>query len=83
MTAKKIVKYLCTHLTIEQIVRFTARRTADAVYYSIPLFTDPKVALGLTAAVQISQVASKRFRRTNFDPVIIFEDSIDAVLEAY
>ena len=70
MAIRTALTSFVTSLTLEKIVRFAARRTADVVYYSIPVFSDTKI------------VATK-YKRVNFDPQVIFEDSVDAITDAY
>lgn len=70
-------------LTIEKVVRFTARRTADVIYYSVPVFSDPKITTLILVSHRVTKVVAKKYKRTNYDAQEIFEDSIDAVSDAY
>jgi hypothetical protein len=72
-----------TSLTIEKVVRFTARRSADLIYFSIPVFSDPKITTMVIVTHRVTKVVAKKYKRTNYDAQQIFEDSIDAISEAY
>ena len=82
-TLKNLVTSLATEKALESIIRFSARRTADIVYYSVPVFRDPRAIAAGIVVRKIVKHASKNYKRVDFDPRTIFEDSIDAVSEAY
>ena len=82
----KIVKKLTKILSLEAIIRLSARLTADILYYGVTharYIQDPRVLVGVTAVVQTSSQVAKKYKRTNLDPTSIFEDSIDAVIDAF
>ena len=83
MTIKIVITNFVASLTLEKLVRFAARRTADVVYYSMPVFTDPKISAAILITHRVTKVVATKYRRLDFDPQIIFEDSIDAIAEAY
>ena len=80
---KKFLAGIATEQALESIIRFSARRTADIVYYSMPVFRDPRVIATTIVVRKVVTHASKNYKRVDFDPRTIFEDSIDAVIDAY
>lgn len=83
MGIKTVLANVVTSLTLEKVVRFAARRTADVVYYSIPVFTDPKLGAAILVTHRVTKIVATKYKRINFDPQVIFEDSIDAITDAY
>lgn len=82
----KIIKKVTKIVSLEAIVRISARLTADIVYFGVAQSSrlkDPRIALGVTAVVKVSSKVAKKYKRTNFDPTSIFEDSIDSVTDAF
>lgn len=76
---------------IEVGVRLSARILAKTLYffykhYRLGHFKNPKIAIATTTLVVASKhvkVIAKKFKRFNVDPQVLFEQSIDAVTEAY
>lgn len=79
----KFVKKVTKILSLEAIVRLSARISADLVFYGVTHFKDPRIVIGVTAAVKTSDVVAKKFKRTKFDSTSIFDDSMDAVIDAF
>ena len=72
----KIIKKVTRIISLEAIVRLSARLTADIVYFGVTHsshLTDSGFVLGVTAVVKISNKAAKKYKRTNLDPTSIFE----------
>ena len=78
---KKVISVIATEKALEQVIRFSARRTADLVYYSIPVFRDPKIIAGSLTIRQVTKMVERKYKRVNFDPQVIFEKSIDAAMD--
>lgn len=83
MAIRTALTSFVTSLTLEKIVRFAARRTADVVYYSIPVFSDPKIGAAILVTHRVTKIVATKYKRVNFDPQVIFEDSVDAITDAY
>ena len=78
---KKVISVIATEKALEQVIRFSAWRTADLVYYSIPVFRDPKIIAGSLTIRQVTKMVERKYKRVNFDPQVIFEKSIDAAMD--
>ena len=79
----RILKRVAKNLSIEALIRLSARLTADVLFYSMSQFKDPRVVAGVTVVTKVSGVVAKKYKRTDLDPTSIFEDSIDAVTDAF
>lgn len=81
--ARKVVK----SITLRAAVKLSARLTARLIFYSLKTVKDPRItipiSIGVTVASKASTSISKKYKRTNFDEQAIFEDSIDAIHEAF
>ena len=82
----KIVKKFLTRISVEQLVRLSAYITADVLHYVVmrsSVVKDPRVVASITVAVKTSNYVAKRCKRKNFDSTVIFDDSVDAIIDAF
>ena len=79
----KLIKKITKMIALEPIVRFSARITADVVFFGVTRVRDPRFIIGVTAAVKASDIVAQKYKRTKLDSQSIFEDSIDGVIDAF
>lgn len=83
---KNLLRKNLKNIGLENLVHLFGLINPDTSYYTTKYIKNSKLMVALnitTTGIKLSSHVTKKYKRTDYDATIIFDDSIDAINDAF